>query len=72
MLILLFAIGYWALLYPIVIGLGAFGKVIYLSLTFNDCSDAANSLKKEIVEARLDLTKKGFNSNIYYDREHSS
>ncbi|XP_046840519.1 dolichol-phosphate mannosyltransferase subunit 3-like [Xenia sp. Carnegie-2017] len=32
----------------------------YRVLTFNDCEDAAESLKKEIQEARKDLTMKGF------------
>lgn len=50
-----------SLLYIILLGIAAFGKVLYLSSTFNDCQSAAESLKKEIVEARLDLSRKGFN-----------
>ncbi|XP_022095928.1 dolichol-phosphate mannosyltransferase subunit 3-like [Acanthaster planci] len=32
----------------------------YRVATFNDCEEAAESLKKEIEEARKDLKKKGF------------
>lgn len=51
----------WALLYIMVYGLYALSLVIYKSVTFNDCRSAADSLKQEIVEARIGLVKKGFN-----------
>ncbi|XP_071477293.1 dolichol-phosphate mannosyltransferase subunit 3-like [Diadema antillarum] len=36
------------------------GTIGYRVATFNDCHEAADSLKKEILEARKDLTSKGF------------
>lgn len=51
----------YGLLYIVLLGLLALSKVIYYSLTFNDCKSASESLKKEIVEARTGLAKKGFN-----------
>lgn len=51
----------YSLLYIVLLGLFALGKVIYYSLTFNDCQSASESLRKEIKEARGDLAKRGFN-----------
>jgi len=51
----------WGLLYVVCFAILALAKVLYLSLTFNDCKTAAESLKKEIAEARVDLAKRGFN-----------
>lgn len=51
----------WALLYIFVYSLFALSKVLYYCLTFNDCQLAADSLKREILEARTDLARKGFN-----------
>lgn len=33
--------------------------VLYRTLTFNDCKEAADELKREIKEARADLRTKG-------------
>lgn len=57
---LLFKLDY-GILYIVCLGLFALSKVIYYSLTFNDCKTASESLRKEIIEARADLAKKGFN-----------
>ncbi|CAB3980985.1 Dolichol-phosphate mannosyltransferase subunit 3 [Paramuricea clavata] len=45
-----------------VIVFGCYSLIVigYRVLTFNDCEDAAESLRKEIQEARKDLSKKGF------------
>lgn len=51
----------YSFLYIVLVGLFALSKVLYYSLTFNNCTKAAEELKKEIKEARIDLTKKGFN-----------
>lgn len=51
----------WAIAFLIPVAMGALTKVIYYSFRFNDCKEAADSLRKEIVEARTDLTRKGFN-----------
>lgn len=50
----------WALYYIILLGVLSLTKVIYYSLTFNNCELASESLKKEIIEARIGLAKKGF------------
>jgi len=34
--------------------------IAYRVATFNDCEDAADELRKQIKEARLDLASKGF------------
>lgn len=51
----------WSIIYILCLGFLALGKVLYYSMTFNDCHEASESLLKEIVEARIDLTKRGFN-----------
>jgi dolichyl-phosphate mannosyltransferase polypeptide 3 len=33
--------------------------VLYRTLTFNECTEAAEELQRQIKEARADLTKKG-------------
>lgn len=50
----------WALYYIIFLGIFSLAKVFYYSLTFNNCEQASNSLKKEIIEAKMGLAKKGF------------
>lgn len=50
----------WGLFYIMFLGLSGLGKVVYAALNFNDCESDAESLKKEIVEAKVDLAKKGF------------
>lgn len=44
----------------IAFGLYAASVVIYRVLTFNNCELAAAELKKQIVEAREDLKKRGY------------
>ncbi|XP_037529702.1 dolichol-phosphate mannosyltransferase subunit 3 [Rhipicephalus sanguineus] len=44
----------------IVFGVYAASVVIYRVLTFNNCEAAAAELKKQIVEAREDLKKRGY------------
>ena len=44
----------------VVFGLVSLAIVIYRTATFNDCPEACEELKKQIIEARQDLTKKGF------------
>lgn len=41
-------------------GLISFVIVVYRTATFNDCPEAAEELKRQIQEARQDLTSKGF------------
>ncbi|XP_070498203.1 dolichol-phosphate mannosyltransferase subunit 3 [Chironomus tepperi] len=41
------------------LGIYAVTTVLYRTLTFNDCKEAADELQKEIVEAKKDLAKKG-------------
>ena len=45
-----------------IIVFGCYSLIVigYRVLTFNDCEDAAESLRKEIQEARKDLSRKGF------------
>ncbi|XP_028398424.1 dolichol-phosphate mannosyltransferase subunit 3-like [Dendronephthya gigantea] len=45
-----------------VIVFGCYSLVVigYRVITFNDCEDAADSLRKEIQEARKDLSRRGF------------
>lgn len=54
----------WGLAYIILFGLLALSKVLYLSITFNDCRSAAKSLKEEIMEARSDLSSKGITTKL--------
>lgn len=51
---------YYALVYIIALGLFSLAKVVYYSLKFNDCKAASESLKKEVIDAKKDLAKKGF------------
>jgi dolichyl-phosphate mannosyltransferase polypeptide 3 len=44
----------------IIFGLISLAIVLYRTATFNDCPEACEELKKQIVEARQDLAKKGF------------
>ena len=44
----------------IVFGLISAAIVFYRVLTFNDCPEAYKELKREIIEAKEDLEKKGF------------
>uniref|UniRef100_A0A6M2E2D9 Dolichol-phosphate mannosyltransferase subunit 3 n=1 Tax=Amblyomma tuberculatum TaxID=48802 RepID=A0A6M2E2D9_9ACAR len=44
----------------VVFGVYATSVVIYRVLTFNNCEEAATELKKQIVEAREDLKKRGY------------
>lgn len=41
-------------------GLVSVAIIAYRVYTFNDCSDASEELQRQIVEAKKDLTKKGF------------
>ena len=44
----------------ILFGLVSLFIVIYRTLTFNDCPEAYEELKRQIKEAKADLTTKGF------------
>ncbi|CAO1430337.1 unnamed protein product [Diamesa serratosioi] len=44
----------------VLLGIYAVTTVLYRTLTFNNCDEAAKELKKEIVEARTHLKAKGF------------
>lgn len=44
----------------VVFGSYSLATIGYRVATFNDCEDAAASLKAEIEEAKADLTRKGF------------
>ncbi|XP_071815564.1 dolichol-phosphate mannosyltransferase subunit 3-like [Apostichopus japonicus] len=44
----------------VVFGSYSLATIGYRVATFNDCDEAAESLKQEIKEAREDLTRKGF------------
>lgn len=50
----------WALIYVLFLALSGLGKVIYSALNFNNCEKEAEYLKEEIIEAKKDLTRKGF------------
>lgn len=50
----------WALVYVLFLGLSGLGKVIYSALNFNNCEKESEYLRKEIIEAKRDLTSKGF------------
>lgn len=52
---------FWSFLLLVGLGLFEFGRVLYYCFRFNDCKQAADSLRKEVVQARVDLTRKGFN-----------
>lgn len=47
------------LLLILIFGFVSLGIVIYRTLTFNDCPEAAEELKKQISEARRDLESRG-------------
>lgn len=47
-LILIFGFGFYSI-----------GVIVYRVITFNDCVDAAKELKRQIEEAKVDLTQKG-------------
>lgn len=50
--------------YAIVLfGLGCLALLVYRTVTFNDCPEAAEELRKQIKEARVDLAAKGFKFN---------
>ncbi|XP_033109659.1 dolichol-phosphate mannosyltransferase subunit 3-like [Anneissia japonica] len=51
----------WPLPVYLIIVFGSYSLAVigYRVATFNDCEEAAASLKQEIEEARRDLTKKG-------------
>lgn len=40
-------------------GFASIGIIVYRTLTFNDCPEAAEELKKQVSEARRDLEAKG-------------
>ena len=44
----------------VIFGLVSLLIVLYRTATFNDCPEACEELKKQIVEARQDLSKRGF------------
>ncbi|XP_016936623.2 dolichol-phosphate mannosyltransferase subunit 3 [Drosophila suzukii] len=48
------------LLLLVIFGLYSVWTVLYRTLTFNDCPEAAKELQDEILEARKDLIAKGF------------
>lgn len=50
----------WGLVYVMFLGLSGLGKVFYSALNFNDCQEDAKLLTKEIVDAKQDLSKRGF------------
>lgn len=41
-------------------GLVSLAIILYRTATFNDCPEAYNELKEQIVQARKDLSSKGF------------
>ncbi|XP_018565987.1 dolichol-phosphate mannosyltransferase subunit 3 [Anoplophora glabripennis] len=51
---------YSPLICLVLFGLYAATVVIYRTLTFNDCPEAAEELQREIIEAREELTRLGF------------
>lgn len=50
----------WIIVYPTALAALSLSKVIINALNFNDCQKAAESLKEEIIEAKIDLTKRKF------------
>eukprot|EP00099_Drosophila_melanogaster_P000904 NP_001034051.1 uncharacterized protein Dmel_CG33977 [Drosophila melanogaster] len=48
------------LLLLVIFGIYSVWTVLYRTLTFNDCPEAAKELQDEIQEARKDLIAKGF------------
>ncbi len=50
---------FWPLGLAVMFALYAAFVVIYRTLTFNDCPEAADELQKQIKEAKADLKKKG-------------
>jgi len=50
----------WMIIYPVIIASLSLMKVTYGALSFNDCKKDAEYLKKEIIEAKTDLAKRGF------------
>ncbi|XP_017104762.2 dolichol-phosphate mannosyltransferase subunit 3 [Drosophila bipectinata] len=48
------------LLLLVLFGIFSVWTVLYRTFTFNDCPEAAKELQAEILEARKDLTAKGF------------
>ncbi|XP_037729740.1 dolichol-phosphate mannosyltransferase subunit 3 [Drosophila subpulchrella] len=48
------------LLLLVIFGLYSVWTVLYRTLTFNDCPEAAKELQDEILDARKDLIAKGF------------
>nr|XP_016936624.1 dolichol-phosphate mannosyltransferase subunit 3-like [Drosophila suzukii] len=48
------------LLFLVIFGIYSVWTVLYRTLTFNDCPEAAKELQEEILEARKDLIAKGF------------
>ncbi|KXJ13482.1 dolichol-phosphate mannosyltransferase subunit 3 [Exaiptasia diaphana] len=55
----------WPMPVYAIIVFGCYSLIVigYRVATFNDCVEASESLKKEVEEARKDLTKKGFKFN---------
>lgn len=51
----------WLLIYPLLVAAVSGAKVIRGVLKFNDCQRDSELLKKEIIEAKTDLARKGFN-----------
>ncbi|XP_071961139.1 dolichol-phosphate mannosyltransferase subunit 3-like [Antedon mediterranea] len=51
----------WPMPVYLLIAFGSYSLIVigYRVATFNDCEEAAESLRKEIEEAKQDLTKKG-------------
>ena len=50
----------WIFIYLVIVATLSGAKVTHGVLKFNDCSKDAEALRKEIIEAKTDLTKKGF------------
>lgn len=51
---------FWSpLIFILAFGIVSVLIILYRVATFNDCEDAADELKKQIVEARADLRSKG-------------
>ena len=50
----------WGLIYVMFLGLSGLGRVLYSALNFNNCEDDAESLRKEVIEAKAELSRRGF------------
>ncbi|KAG5670560.1 hypothetical protein PVAND_000814 [Polypedilum vanderplanki] len=55
----LFEIKILPLVLIFLLGIYAVTTVLYRTLTFNECKEAAEELQKEIIEAKKDLSSKG-------------